>query len=136
MDTISFVKTRVKYWGGSYISAKILVNREDFKKSLKQYHKNRYLLQQSGWLYKQLTDPLIVTDLYSGYVALFTCTCTVDECGGFFCKVTETDKAILWSSFHTTGNTDFYNSIQELHFDKVSYSTELDKLKVFDSSTR
>jgi len=133
MDTISFVKTSESYYNGSYVAAKIIINGEDFRKTLEKFHNDTYNYQFASWLHHQLNNPQSTTYLQQGDVAIFTCACTVDECGGLFCKVTEADNEVIWSDFHTVGNVDAHSSMGELHFDRTVYNAELDKLKNFDN---
>jgi hypothetical protein len=133
MDTIKFEYIRVKWPGGDSKGAKILINGKDYKIVVEKKHKIEYVYQDADWLYKQLSNPKEASDDYPGDVAIFTCTCGVDGCGGFYCKVSEDDNEVTWSGFHATSNYEIYKSIQPLRFDKSAYMAALEHLKSFVS---
>jgi len=132
MDTISFVKTTVTGPCNNYTAAKIIINGEDFKQDIEKLHILTYNYQYADWLYKRLSDPQEkIDDHFHPDVAIFTCLCTVDECGGFYCKVTTTDDKVIWSDFHTSSRTNHYESMSPLRFDKSAYMVTLEHLKTF-----
>ena len=133
MDIITFEKIEAEHviaekYYYEYIAAKIIINGEDFCDMLNNSHDEDFAHQNVNWLHGQLTEPHL-TEMYEGNVAILTCSCTVDECGGFFCKVEETETDITWSNFHDTSKNNAYASMPPLHFDKAAYKAELEKLK-------
>jgi len=120
-DTISFSKAIVSHATRDYTATKIIINGEDFKDA-RIHMENEYEYQNAEWLCRQLSDP-------QEAVAILTCKCTVDECGGLYCKVTETDNTVVWSDFHTNSTVNVYESMPPLHFDKIAYIAALDELK-------
>jgi len=129
VDTISFEKITVNGVCSDYTAAKIMINNEDFKIYLEKLYEIDYNYQEAGWLYKSLTSPRNAFDEYPGESAVFTCTCGVDECGGLYCRVSETENEVVWSGFHITSNYEIYNSLTPLYFDRTQYMAALAQLK-------
>ena len=141
MNTLTFEKTLEKHAAGDYIGAKILIDDEPLQNKIKVIETpfatqigypesaGNYSHQNSYWLYRQLKGEAH-SEEYPDRIAFMTCICTVDECGGFWGKVKETDNEVIWYGFKTGKQMD-YNEMGELRFEKEQYNKVLEELRAF-----
>ena len=142
MNTLAFEKTLEKPAVGDYIGARILIDGEPLQDKIRVIETpfatkighpesaGNYSHQNTDWLYRQLKGAAR-SDAYPDRIAFLTCACTVDECGGFWGKVKETDNEVIWYGFRTGKRMD-YSAMGEFRFEKEQYNKALDELRTFD----
>jgi hypothetical protein len=140
MNTLTFEKIFEKPAVGDYIGAKIIIDGESLQDKIKAIETpfaievglpesaRDYNHQYVDWLYRQLKGEAR-SDTYPDRIAFMTCACTVDECGGFWGKVNDTDNEIVWYGFRT-GKRMEYTEMGEFRFDIEQYNKSLEELKL------
>jgi len=141
MNTLTFEKILEKPAVGDYIGAKIIIDGESLQDKIKVIETpfairvglpesaGDYSHQDADWLYRQLKGESH-SDTYPDRIALMTCACTVDECGGFWGKVKDIGDEVIWYGFRTGKRMD-YDEMGEFRFNKEQYNKALDELRAF-----
>lgn len=141
MNILTFERTLEDAAVGDYIGAKIIIDGEPLQDKIRLIETSfatkigqpesagNYSHQNTDWLFRQLKGEAH-SDTYPDRIALMTCACSVDECGGFWGKVKETGNEVIWYGFKT-GKRVNYSAMGEFRFDKEQYNKALDELRTF-----